>query len=80
MVLFNSFVDNTTTNVSEVVGGGAATSTGPNTILGNFAFHSSGDASNYVVANSTINKVILSQSGAFPTTIPTYWHNISMTP
>jgi len=73
IVLFNSLIENGGDNINE-------NTSNPNTILGNFAYHSGGDSRNYDVSVSTVNKVILSQSGAFPTTIPTYWHNISMTP
>ncbi len=79
IILFNSLVQNATANIREDSGSG----TGPNTILGNFAYHSDGDSSNYSILGASmsgVNKVVTNQSGGFPTTIPSYWHNISMTP
>jgi len=77
IVLFNSLIQNGLTNIQE------RSDNGPNSILGNFALHSIGDARNYSLAsgNTVITgaKSIISQGGAFPNPLPTYWYNISMT-
>jgi parallel beta-helix repeat protein len=57
-------------NINESAGG-------PNTFLSNWALASSA-ANNYPSTTSTINNVIIDQTGTFPSE-PTKWQNISMT-
>ncbi len=54
-------------------------SNGPNSILGNFGFKSSGG--NYNTSNTVVNAFTVSQTAAFsPSTGPVRWHNLNTGP
>lgn len=74
VVLNNTFIQNASGNVR--------VTSGNHSILGNIAFHSGGDASNYSIGGggTTIPKIVVSQKSAFPSPTPTFWYNISLTP
>jgi len=69
---FNQMWENGSTNFLEDGG------EGPNSVLGNFAFKSSG--TNYSGGNTTINTVSLQEDASFPAPEPKYWVNASMLP
>lgn len=72
VIMNNVFIENGTLNLNAI---------GAQTVLGNMAFHSSGDSSNYSAPGTTVvPKIIVSQTAAFPSPTPTFWYNISMTP
>ena len=54
------------------------TGEGPNSVLGNFAFRSSG--TNYSGGNTGIATAAISETGSFPSPEPTYWINVDMLP
>ena len=76
VILFNTITNNAGDNIHE------DTVDVGNSIMGNFAYHPGGDSRNYSLATTSLTgiKSVLSQTGAFPTTLPTYWFNVSMTP
>ena len=79
-IAFNTFIENTI-NINEL-----DLDTGPNTYLGNFSFNSTstGDPNNtnYSMKLSDITGkfITVAQTGVFPATEPTEWHNINMLP
>lgn len=73
VVMNNIFIQNSPGNLT--------VTSGAQSIVGNFAFHTGGDANNYSIGGATvIPRIVVSQKSAFPSPTPTSWYNVSMTP